>query len=69
MCQLFVLLLLSSSVSVSGEVEEQLTVEQFRQGENVTISTPGDTQDGCKFVFQVGALYIVRLEQRRHVEC
>ena len=30
-------------------------VQQFRQGENGILSTPGDTQDGCKFVFQVGA--------------
>ena len=67
MRQMFVLFFLSLSMSVSGEADGPVTVEQFRQGENVTLSIPGDTQDGCKFVFQVGA-NIVRLEQRRHVE-
>ena len=66
MCQLLVLLFLSLAVSVSGQADGQVTVHQFRQGENVTISTPGDTEDGCKFVFQVGA-DIVRLEQRRQI--
>ena len=45
-------------LSFSGNVGGRATGRQVRavQGEQVILATPGDSGDGCKFVYQVGTV-------------
>ena len=45
-------------LSFCGNVAGRATGREVRvaQGEDVILTTPGDSEDGCKFVFQVGIL-------------